>query len=93
LKALHCSLNVAYKKSEEFGIEDIFLQKMRGYFDEENIIRCRDKIEEFVLQCNGRISKITLSRSLSGEYKLVNAWDDDWIVNLIKRSSSSGVSM
>lgn len=87
LKELHCSLNVAYQKSMQYGIADVFLEKMQGYFDEENVNRCKAVIENYVLSYNGNLSLFILSRVLSGEYKIIQAWDKDWLINLISKKN------
>jgi hypothetical protein len=48
LKELHMTINVAFKKSKQYGIQDVFLKKMEGYFDAESVKVSKKKIENFV---------------------------------------------
>ena len=84
LKELHLSLNVAKNKALELGVYDIFMDKMKGYFDEENVIKCKNRILKFVVRYEGNLSKKVLSDTLCSEYKIVAAWDKNWIDDALK---------
>jgi hypothetical protein len=60
---------------------------MEGYFDAESVKVSKKKIENFVRNHNGKLTKRIVFKLYCSDYSRVYAWDNAWIAKLLNEKN------